>query len=417
MIQYRKLDSGITLVMEKITYLQSVAMGIWVKAGSVDETEKYSGISHFVEHMSFKGTEKRSAKAIAEDVDRIGGQINAFTGREATCYYVKSTSGTFRKAADVLVDMMENSLFSTEEMNKERKVICEEIKMTLDSPEDLAHDTITANVFKGSDLGKSIIGTPETLNNIDHDAMKDYVRRQYTRDSIVVSVCGNFDEDEIVKYFDKKLLCLAESKKSRKISQNPYNHVYECIKKDIEQTHVCLATKCIPITDPDYYAFKILNNVMGGSMSSRFFQNIREEKGLAYSVYSMLGPFTYDGYFNIYAGVSHEKAEEAIRAIKDELDILKKDGITSEELESSREQMKASFIFSLENVSGRMFRNGKNLLLTDRIIEENEVIDGLDSVTMGDIDRIKGSLCNFENYSAVVVTNNDKDVEKIMQEA
>ncbi len=415
MIKTKKLDSGITLVMEQIPYLQSIAMGIWVKAGSVDETPEYAGISHYIEHMMFKGTTNRSARQIAEDIDKIGGQINAFTGKEATCYYVKTISSNYHKAADVIIDMLENSLFDTEEMNKERQVICEEIKMTLDTPDELAHDTITSIVFEGTALGNSIIGTPETLDRIDHDVMVEYVKNQYTRDSIIISVCGNYDEDELCTYFDKKLSVLKESKQKRKIETGNHTPQFKCITKDIEQTHICLATKGISNIDPSYYAFGILNNIMGGSMSSRFFQNVREQKGLAYSVYSMMGSFTDDGYYNIYAGVSHDKIEEAVQAIREELYLLEKEGITKDELESSREQLKSAYIFAQENVAGRMFKNGKNLLLSGRIIEPEEVVAGFDNVTMEDIEKIKGRICKFDEYSGVAVTKNEVDMKKFMR--
>ncbi len=415
MIKTKKLDSGITLVMEHIPYLQSIAMGIWVKAGAVDENQEYAGISHYIEHMMFKGTENRSARQIAEDIDKIGGQINAFTGKEATCYYVKTINSNYHKAADVLIDMLGNSLFDAEEMNRERQVICEEIKMTLDSPDELAHDTITSMVFDGTALGNSIIGTPETLNHINHDVMADYVQKQYTRDSIIISVCGNYDEDELCAYFNEKLSSLKGEKPERKTETGIHTPQFKCITKDIEQTHICLATKGISSMDPSYYAFGILNNIMGGSMSSRFFQNVREQKGLAYSVYSMLGTFTNDGYYNIYAGVSHDKLEEAVQAIREELDLLAKDGVTKEELESSREQLKAAYIFAQENVAGRMFKNGKNLLLNNRIIEPEEVVTGFDRVTMEDIEKIKKVICKFDDYSGVVVTKNETDMKKIMR--
>ena len=197
MIINKKLNSGIRMVLEEIPYVQSVAIGIWVKTGAVDEDEKYAGISHFIEHMMFKGTTNRSAKKIAEDIDRIGGQINAFTGKEATCYYVKAIDSNYKEAADVLIDMLTQSLLDKEEMTKERQVICEEIKMTQDAPDDLAHDTITAMIFKGNDLGKSIIGTPTSLKRITRSVMSNYFAKEYTRDNIVISVSGNFDVDEI----------------------------------------------------------------------------------------------------------------------------------------------------------------------------------------------------------------------------
>ncbi|MGF6375590.1 putative Zn-dependent peptidase [Clostridiales Family XIII bacterium PM5-7] len=415
MIINKKLNSGIRMVLEDIPYVQSIAIGIWVKAGAVDEDPKHAGVSHFIEHMMFKGTEKRSAKTIAEDIDKIGGQINAFTGKEATCYYVKTIHNHYQEAADVLVDMLTNSVLDKEEMNKERQVICEEIKMTQDAPDDLAHDTITEMVFKGNPLGKSIIGTPSSLNRISRNVMVDYLRKEYTRDNIVVSVAGNFDVDEICAYFDEKFLSLAQFKEEKEDHFTEYQPSCKLIVKDIEQSHLCLATKGLKLTDERYFAFSILNNIMGGSMSSRLFQNIREQKGLAYSVYSMTGAFRDDGYYNIYAGVSHNKIKDAIYGIKEELDALEQQGITRDELESSREQLKAGYIFGQENVSGRMFKNGKNTILSGTHYTQEEVITSFDQVTMEDIEEVKKLICDFDQYSVVAVTNHKLDLRKVMK--
>lgn len=415
MIITRELNSKVRVVMEQIPYVQSVAIGIWVKTGAVDETPKYAGISHFIEHMMFKGTENRSAKEIAADIDKIGGQINAFTGKEATCYYVKAIYSNYKQAADVICDMLSASLFDREEMNKERQVICEEIKMTQDAPDDLVHDTITSMIFKGSDLGKSIIGTPSSLKRITRNVMNDYFAKEYTRDNIVVSVAGNFDPEDVCAYFEEKLLNLEPSKPEKNHQTEIYVPSCKVVTKDIEQSHLCLAVKGLPLGDERYYTFAILNNVMGGSMSSRLFQNIREQKGLAYSVYSMAGSFRKDGYFNIYAGVSHDKIKDAIYGIREELEILAAEGITEEELASSREQLKAAYIFGQENVSGRMFKNGKNVLLGIPISTPEEVIAGFDSVTMEDIENIKPMICDFSAYSAALVTSRKLDLKRIMR--
>lgn len=415
MITTKQLSSGVRIVLEQIPYVQSTAIGIWVRTGAVDESEKYAGISHFIEHMMFKGTARRSARQIAEDIDRIGGQINAFTGKESTCYYVKAVSSSYKKAADVIIDMLTSSLLDRQEMNKERQVICEEIKMTLDSPDDLAHDTITSLIFKGNPLGKSIIGTPTSLKRITHNVMEKYLREEYTRDNIVISVAGNFDEGDVCEYFDEKLLELKAEKAEKDVDHVPYSPSCRTIVKDIEQSHLCLATKGISLDDERYYPFMILNNIMGGSMSSRFFQDIREEKGLAYSVYSMAGAFSNDGYYNIYAGVSHDKIKDAIFGIRDELAELAEKGVTKEELESSREQLKAGYVFGQENVAGRMFRNGKNTILCGKVFPQEEVIDSFNRVTMEDIEKVKTLICDFSNYSAVAVTKNKIDLKKIMK--
>ena len=414
MVITKELNSKVRVVMEQIPYVQSVAIGIWVKAGAVDEEAKYAGISHFIEHMMFKGTENRTAKQIAADIDKIGGQINAFTGKEATCYYVKAIYSNYKQAADVIVDMLSSSLFDKAEMDRERQVICEEIKMTQDAPDDLAHDTITSMVFKGYALGNSIIGTPASLENISRDVIKDYFNSEYTRDHIVISVAGNIEPDDVCAYFDDKLTGLKESKPEKESTVSVYTPAYKVITKDIEQSHICLAVKGLPLNDSRYYAFSILNNILGGSMSSRLFQNIREQKGLAYSVYSMAGSFKNDGYFNIYAGVSHDKIKEAIGGIREELAEIAAHGVTEEELESSREQLKASYIFGQENVAGHMFKNGKNLLLGNPILTGEEVIAGFNAVTIDDIESVKSLICDFETYSAAAVTRDEVNLKGFM---
>ncbi len=415
MVITKVLNSGVRIVMEQIPHVQSVAIGLWVKTGAVDEAEKYAGISHFVEHMMFKGTSSRTAREIAADIDKLGGQINAFTGKEATCYYVKSIYSNYKKAADVICDMLNNSLFEKKEMTKERKVIFEEIKMTQDTPDELAHETVTSTVFHGGSLGKSVIGTPTTLKRISRNVMVDYVNREYAKNSIVISVAGNFDVDDVCAYFETKLPDLADEKPVKEYIMGTYEPGYRTIVKDIEQAHLCMALPGLSLGDPDRYAFNILTNIMGGSMSSRFFQNIREQKGLAYSVYCMQGNFSREGYFNIYAGISHDKIKEAVGGIREELELLAQEGVTEEELESSREQLKAGFIFGQENVAGRMFRNGKNVLLLGTVATPEEVIDGFNRVTFDDIDRIKKRICSLEQYSAALATNRRFNLKKVMR--
>ncbi len=415
MIKLRSLNSGIRIIMEEIPYVQSVAVGIWVKAGAVDENDFNSGISHFIEHMVFKGTTHRNSRQIAEDIDKIGGQINAFTGKEATCYYVKSLYNNFEKGTDVLIDMLSDSLFDIEEIEKERKVICEEIKMTLDDPDELAHDTITELVFKNSDLGRSIIGTPKSLNNISRDVMKDYYYNEYSRDNIVISIAGKFDEEQVCSYLEDKLMQLKDNKNRKESIIGEYKPSYKVIEKDIEQSHICLGTKGLKLGDDRYYAFSILNNIMGGSMSSRLFQNIREEKGLAYSVYSMANSFSHDGYFNIYAGVSHDKINNAVNGIKEELIQLEKKGVTLDELNMAKEQLKGHYIFGQESVAGRMFSIGKSMILQGVVYTPEQVIKGIDSVTLDDINRVKKLICDIDNYSAVAVTNNRIKLEEMLK--
>ncbi|HHU18463.1 MAG TPA: insulinase family protein [Clostridiales bacterium] len=415
MIISKKLKNGARIVMEEIPYVQSVSIGIWVKAGSVDETEENSGISHFIEHMLFKGTDKRSAKKIAEDVDKIGGQINAFTGKEATCYYLKTLSSNIDKAADILADMFMNSKFDEEEMEKEKRVVYEEIKMIEDSPEDDAHDIIGGLIFKGNPLAKPIIGTPKSLQGITRETIQKYITNEYTRDNIVVSISGSFDQDHVCKLFDDTFSNLNACKPEKSHVQIDYKPNYRVKVKDTEQSHICLGLKGVSLVDERYYSLILLNNIMGGSMSSRLFQSIREEKGLAYTVYSMASSFTSTGYYNIYAGISHDKVNDAVNAIKDELMKLKKDGITLDELQTAKEQLKGSYIFSLENVNGRMFSIGKNMLLLNRIYTPEEVIAKIDAVTLEDIFKVSELITDIKNYSGILIGRNEADLQNIIQ--
>ena len=415
MVTIKKLNCGTTVIMEKSERVQSAALGIWVRAGASDEWDEVSGVSHFIEHMMFKGTKNRTAKQIAEDVDKIGGVFNAFTGKEATCYYIKTLSSNICRGAEILLDMLTGSKFDQEEMDRERQVICEEIKMVKDTPDDDVYDTISELVAGGNPLGRSILGTPESLAGIDRSRLVDYRDQMYARDSIVVAVAGNFDEEAIEAIFEDRLTSLRDKKPKKEIQLKPYQQSFNVKVRDIEQTHICLATPGIALDDPRYYAFVLLNSIFGGSMSSRLFQNIREQKGLAYSVCSMNLFSSYWGFFSIYAGVAPEKAEEALDAIHYELDTLRESGVTEEELAMAKEQMKSSYIFGLESVNSRMFSIGKNKLLLDRVYAEEEVLSSFDRVTREDICEVAEMIGDYSSYCGAAVTGRDFDLERIVK--
>ena len=416
MIKARKLDCGVTLIMEHIPYVQSAAFGVWARVGSVDEKKNTAGISHLIEHMIFKGTEKRSAKQIAEDVDKIGSNINAFTGKEATCYYIKTLASNIDKSIDIVLDMFLNSVFDRNELEKEKLVIYEEMKMIEDTPEDDIHDILCELVFKGIPLAQPIIGTKSSLSRITGDGIKKYMRDEYTRDSIVISVAGKFDEEYLVSLVEGKLNSLGASKEKKPCPGAMYPTIFKVKVKDIEQAHICLGIKGVRLDDEKYYAFAVLNNIFGGTMSARLFQSIREDKGLAYAVYSSSSSFADTGIFSIYAAVSHEKARETVYAIKEELVKLKKGGVSESELSAAREQLKGSYIFSQESVNGRMFSIGKNMTLLGKIFTPEEVIAGIDKVTQDDIAEVSDQINNFEDYSAVMITNRRADLAKWMRE-
>lgn len=415
MVITKKLSCGATVIMEKTDYVQSAALGIWIKAGAADEHDDVSGVSHYIEHMMFKGTESRTAKEIASDVDKIGGMFNAFTGKEATCYYIKTLSSNIYQGAEILLDMLLNSKFDTEEMDKERQVIFEEIKMVKDTPDDDVYDTISELVSSGNPLGRNILGTPVSLSGIDRNKMLAYFNDKYARDSIVIAVAGNFDEDKIVEMFEGRLNKLRDKKVTETLELKPYKQSFDVKVRDIEQTHICLATPSVSLADERYYSFVLLNSIFGGSMSSRLFQNIREEKGLAYSVCSMNVFSSYWGFFSIYAGVAHEKVKDTIDAIKFELELLKNKGVTAEELAMAKEQVKSSYIFGLENINSRMFSIGKNELLLGKVFSPEEVLNGFDNVTQEDILNAASMVGNHSAYCGASVTGNDFDLEGMVK--
>ena len=415
MVKTVKLKCGTTLIMDKTDYVQSAALGIWVRTGAADENDSVSGVSHYIEHMMFKGTDNRTAKEIASDVDKIGGMFNAFTGKEATCYYIKTLSSNIYAGAEILLDMLTGSRFDQEEMDKERKVICEEIKMVKDSPDDDVYDMISELVASGNPLGRSILGTPESLAGIDRAKLTAYYSEKYARDSIVIAVAGNFDEERIAELFESRLTSLREKKVTQDFTLKPYRQSFDVKVRDIEQTHICLATPGISMADDKYYAFVLMNSIFGGSMSSRLFQNIREERGLAYTVCSMNVFSSYTGFFSIYAGVAHDKAEATLDAVRHELEMLKKDGVTAEELSMAKEQVKSSYIFGLENINSRMFSIGKNKLLLDRVYSPEEVLSEFDKVTQDDIKQAAEMIGDYSSYCAASVTGTDFDLERLIK--
>ncbi|MDR0850963.1 MAG: insulinase family protein [Clostridiales Family XIII bacterium] len=416
MIIEGKLSNGVTTIFEHLPYVQSAAIGIWVKAGAVDErqpstggtadgnAEKINGgISHYIEHMMFKGTRNRSAKQIAEDIDKIGGSINAFTGREATCYYVKTLTENLQGSVDVLADMFNASLFDPIEMEKEKNVIIEEMKMIEDSPEDFGQDLIGETVFNGASLGHSVIGTRESVSDVKRQDILDYMSERYTAENLLISVAGNFDEKGLPEMLERGFGRIAPGGKPRKSILAPHAPTSVRKTKDIEQTHLFFGCRGIRQESDDYYTFLLYNSILGGGMSSRLFQNVREEKGLAYSVYSMNSSFVDDGEFVIYAGVGNENEPAATEAIRFEVEQLAQEGADEDELEKVKAQNKGHFIFGQESISSRMFRMGRNRLLLGRVLSDAEVTAGIDKVTCADIVRIAAAYQDMAAYSSVII--------------
>lgn len=411
MYKIHTLDNGLTIVGEEIPYLKSITLGVWVNAGSRIESEKLSGISHFIEHMLFKGTKNRTSKEIASTIDNLGGQINAFTSKECTCYYVKLLDEHIDIGLDILSDMFLNPLFDKEDIEKERQVILEELKMYEDSPEDLVYDLLMEGVYKTDALGGNIIGTKESLDNMNREIISDYFKKYYVASNSVISISGNFKFEEIVKLIEEKFKNLNKGDVNLEITTPEFHPCFIAKNKDTEQVNLAISLKAIPLEDrEDAYALSIINNIFGGSISSRLFQNIRENKGLVYSIYSAPSLYRKSGELGIYASMSNENLKKVYNLVLEEIDNIRENHLTEEEIRESKEQLKGSYILGLESTSSRMMSIGKSMLLTKKVKDPNDIIESINNIEKARIDLIIDKVFNKENIGICIV---GRDVESI----
>lgn len=390
-------------MLENIPTVRSVAIGLWIKTGSVNETEENNGISHFLEHMFFKGTTTRSAKEIAESFDSIGGQVNAFTSKEYTCYYAKVLDNHASYALNVLSDMFFNSVFDSVELEKEKNVVYEEIKMYEDTPDDIVHDLLSQAVYGKSSLAYPILGREKTLSTFTSDTLKQYVHDMYTPERLVISIAGNVDEN-FIKEVETLFGSFERSKEARKEQEKPIFHCNTLNrKKETEQAHLCLGYEGLPIGHPDTYSLIIMNNILGGSMSSRLFQEVREQRGLAYSVYSYHSGYQDSGLVTIYGGTGAQQMDVLFETIQKTLDTFKNVGITNKELTNSKEQLKGNLMLSLESTNSRMSRNGKNELMLGKHRSLDEIVELIDQVTEESVAAITNKVFTDE-YSIAYIS-------------
>lgn len=405
------LDNGVRIICEKIPHVRSVSIGVWVGAGSRNESKEINGTSHFIEHMLFKGTQKRSAKEIAESIDSIGGQINAFTGKECTCYYTKTLDTHIDIAVDVLTDMFFNSKFSKKDIDIERKVVIEEISMYEDSPEELVHDYLSETVWKNDSIGMPILGTYECLQNINKDTIVDYISHNYLPENTVIAVAGNYDENALMDSIKRNFGSWHSDKVPvNKFSKASFNVSKKIKQKDIEQIHICLGFEGVEHGNDDLYSLLAINNVFGGGMSSRLFQKIREEMGLVYSIYSYPSSYRNAGLFTIYAGMNPEHQDTFLKLVMEEIKVLEKFGISPEELAKSKEQLKGSYILGLESTSSRMNSLGKSELMLGIINSPEEVLKKIDAVNNEKVDEIIKRVFQIEKISLAAVGNIKEDI-------
>ncbi|USK35740.1 insulinase family protein [Bacillus sp. F19] len=402
MIKKYTCQNGVRIVLENIPHVRSVAIGVWIGTGSRNENEKNNGISHFLEHMFFKGTKTRSAREIAESFDSIGGQVNAFTSKEYTCYYAKVLDEHSDYALEVLADMFFNSTFDDIELKKEKNVVYEEIKMYEDTPDDIVHDLLSKATYGEHPLGYPILGTEETLAKFESDTLREYMDQYYTPENVVISVAGNISES-FISEVEKQFGSFETSQKGTEIGAPAFMNQKLARKKDTEQAHLCIGFDGLQVGHEKIYDLIVLNNVLGGSMSSRLFQDVREQKGLAYSVFSYHSSYQDNGMLTIYGGTGRAQLDVLFETIQETLATLKKEGITSKELTNSIEQMKGNLMLSLESTNSRMSRNGKNELLLGRHRSLDEMIEMINEVTADNVNALAKQLFT-DDYSIALIS-------------
>lgn len=397
------LENGIRVITETVHHVQFMSMGFWVGVGSRYENEQQWGITHFIEHMLFKGTNKRTAEEISGAVDAVGGQLNAFTSKENTCYYIKTLIEDFPLAMDVLSDMFLNSRFDNEEIAKEREVIIEEIKMYEDTPDDLVHDMLSQNLWPDHPLGRAILGTEESIAVFNQDMLKAYMKEYYTGSNIVVSVVGNIGHTQVVEAVKAALGGIPKGQPNQYLLAGRAEAGINRYYKDIAQSQICVAMPGVAKEDDRLFPLSILNTYLGGGMSARLVKKIREEEGLAYSVYSYNGSYSDTGAFVISVGTRPENCQRVIDIILGELEDIRQNGITKEELEKSFSQLKGSLFMGLETVNSRMNKLGRSLLAYDRVITPEENVNELAKVTLEDVKTLAEEMFQRDNLQITVL--------------
>ena len=409
---YKKhvLENGLTIIGEEIPYVKSISLGVWINAGSRIEDEEISGVSHFIEHMLFKGTRNRTSKQIASEIDNLGGQINAFTSKECTCYYVKLLDSHIDIGIDVLSDMILNSKFNEDDLDKERSVIIEELKMYEDSPEDLAYDLLTENIYKNDPLGMNIIGTEESLNRLNREKLLDYFNKYYVPNNSVIAISGNFNFDEIINKIEEKFKVWKKRDVNVDIKKAEFKSCFLTKNKDIAQVNLAMSLEAVPLeNDKEVYALAVINTVFGGSISSRLFQKIREEKGLVYSIYSSQSLYRKCGELGIFASMSNEHLKEVYESIIEEIKIMKKYYLTDQEIKESKEQLKGSYILGLESTSSRMMSIGRSLLLNNKVESTDDILKSIDNVDRETVKIVIDKIFNLDKLGVCIV---GRDVEE-----
>ncbi len=405
-IRRQVLPHGLTVITEQMEHIRSASIGIWLETGSRDETAPVNGISHFIEHMVFKGTKHRTAEEIARQVDSIGGNIDAFTSKECICFNIKVLDENIPVALEILTDLVLHPTFTPEDIARERGVILEEIKMDEDNPDYLVHEIFTQNFWKDHPLGKPILGTKETVKKFERDTVLETYTHRFAPGNIVVAAAGHLDHDHFVDLIVKHFAHLKPAKNG---FHSPEPKIFPRIvlrnKKALEQVQLCIGVPAYPIAHAKRHAGYILNTLLGGGMSSRLFQNIRERQGLAYSIYSDLNPYRDTGCMAVYAGTSLASATKVVKAVVTEFRNLKEQPVPEEELRRSKDQLKGSLVLSLESSMARMSNLARQEMYFEKFQDLDELIEKIEAVTADDLQAIAREFFKTESVAVTALGN------------
>ena len=404
------LDNGIRVVAERIPTVKSVSLGIWVCVGSRDEEAKDAGISNFTEHMFFKGTAHSSAHDIALEMDSLGGELNAFTTRETTTFYVKVLDEHISKGIEIISDLFLHSSMTRKDMEKEKQVVLEELKMVEDDPEDYIHDMHATLVWDGNPLARPIVGSAKTIQGLNRNSMLDFIGLHYHPANIVISVAGNFEFSNLLKLLNKSIGKLRRKVTENKRTKPALKNGIVVKNKSVEQVHLCLGTLGLPQNDKKRYALYALNSILGSSMSSRLFQEVREKRGLVYSIYSYLSSFTDSGVMNIYAGTSQESLPVVLDLVLKEIKKIRRNGISRKEMNRVKNQMKGNLMLGLESTSNRMSRIARDEIYSGRFYTTDDIIREINRITPSQIQRLVNDLFKSEYLSLAILGPVKKDV-------
>ena len=405
-IEMTTLANGVRVITETMPHVRSVSVGIWIGTGSRRESSEQNGLSHFIEHMLFKGTTTRSAEDIARSVDSIGGNLDAFTAKELVCFNTKVLDEHLSQAFEVVADMVLHPLFREEDIAKEKGVILEELKMEADSPDYLVHEIFSSNFWKDHPLGKPILGTRETVKRFDRAIIEDYYRAVYSPSNLIVTAAGNLTHERMVDLVRQHFENLPPNAEAPP-DLPPTTHARIALrnKKALEQIHMCLGVPSYPLPHEERFACYVLNTLLGGGMSSRLFQNIRERQALAYAVFSELNPYRDTGCLSIYAGTSTESARKVVASIMKEFQQLKQDRVPDEELRRAKDHLKGSLMLSLESTSSRMSNLARQEMYFARFFSLDELVESIEMVTADDVRRIAATFFDPKQIALTILGN------------